>query len=285
MQVGIIPNNIKDKDLELTRRIMTWFKQKGQVVYTLEEIAHALGGAHIKGVEEKALYEKCDYLIAIGGDGTILSVAEKTCRKDIPLVGVNLGHLGFLADIEPQDIEDSLDKLVKGQYVIEKRMMLRAKVMSPDGVTKVFHALNDINVTRGSFSRIAEFEIRMANELIDIYPADGIIVSTPTGSTAYNLSAGGPILVPHAENYIITPICPHTIYSKSIILSQKDKIQISSLEEDKNMALSIDGQFKMYLTPAHIVEVEKSPYVTKLIKLSERKFFDILREKIVERRK
>ena len=163
--------------------------------------------------------------------------------------------------------------------------MLRATIITPEGETHVYHALNDINVTRGNFARLVEFEIRINNELCDIYPADGMIISSPTGSTAYNLSAGGPILVPHANTYVVTPICPHTLYAKSIMLSDQDTIQITTLEEAKDMALSIDGRLKMYLTPQHVVHVEKAPQVTKLMKLSERKFFDILREKIVERRR
>ena len=178
-----------------------------------------------------------------------------------------------------------MQKLLEGVYEIEERMMLKATIISPEDEKYVFHALNDINVTRGSFARLVEFEIRINNELCDIYPADGMIVSSPTGSTAYNLSAGGPILVPHANTYVVTPICPHTLYAKSIILSDHDTIQIATLEEAKDMALSIDGRLKMYLTPQHVVHIERATQVTKLIKLSERKFFDILREKIVERRR
>ena len=282
--IGIIPNRLKDTDLKVTERIATWFNKNNLSAYTTSDIAEHLE-AHTIAVSETELYDICDSLIVIGGDGTILSVAEAASIKDIPIVGVNLGRLGFLADIEPQEIEVSLQKLLEGVYEIEERMMLRATIISPEDEKYVFHALNDINVTRGSFARLVEFEIRINNELCDIYPADGMIVSSPTGSTAYNLSAGGPILVPHANTYVVTPICPHTLYAKSIILSDRDTIQIATLEEAKDMALSIDGRLKMYLTPQHVVHIERATQVTKLIKLSERKFFDILREKIVERRR
>lgn len=282
--IGIIPNRLKDTDLKVTERIATWFNKNNLSAYTTPDIAEHIQ-AHTIAVSEKELYEICDSLIVIGGDGTILSVAEVASIKDIPIVGVNLGRLGFLADIEPQEIEVSLQKLLEGVYEIEERMMLKATIISPEDEKYVFHALNDINVTRGSFARLVEFEIRINNELCDIYPADGMIVSSPTGSTAYNLSAGGPILVPHANTYVVTPICPHTLYAKSIILSDHDTIQIATLEEAKDMALSIDGRLKMYLTPQHVVHIERATQVTKLIKLSERKFFDILREKIVERRR
>ena len=205
--------------------------------------------------------------------------------RDIPILGINLGRLGFLADIEPYEIEEALERLILKQYKIEERMMLRATIIGANGEKNVFHALNDVNVTRGSFSRLVEFEICVNEELSDIYPADGVIVATPTGSTAYNLSAGGPIVVPQASTYIVTPICPHTIYSKSVILCDLDKVRIKTLEETKDMALSLDGKLKMYLTSQDEVHIERSPYVAKLIKISDRKFFEIIREKIVERRR
>lgn len=282
--IGIIPNLIKDKELTYTHQITEWLNRHEISPYMSREVADQVKG-NVIGVETERLYELCDSLIVIGGDGTILGAAEAASLKDIPIVGVNLGRLGFLADIEPYEIEDAMGKLIKGQYKIEERMMLRATIIGHNGEKSVFYALNEINVTRGSFSRLVEFEICINDELSDIYPADGVIVATPTGSTAYNLSAGGPIVVPHAQTYVVTPICPHTLYSKSIMLCQQDTVRIRTLEETKDMALSIDGKLKMYLTPQDVVCIERSPYVTKLIKISERKFFEILREKIVERRR
>lgn len=282
--IGIIPNLFKDKDLEVTLQITNWFNQQGIKPYLAEEIAHKIEAKTV-AVSEKELYEVCEGLIVIGGDGTILGVAEAASMRNIPILGINLGRLGFLADIEPYEIEEALGKLILKQYKIEERMMLRATIIGADGDKNVFHALNDVNVTRGSFSRLVEFEICVNDELSDIYPADGVIVATPTGSTAYNLSAGGPIVVPQANAYVVTPICPHTIYSKSIILCDQDKVRIKTLEETKDMALSLDGKLKMYLTSQDEVHIERSPYVAKLIKISDRKFFEILREKIVERRR
>lgn len=282
--IGIIPNLMKDKDLKYTQHITNWLNRNEIAPYMAREVAEKIAG-QATGVEVERLYELCDCLIVIGGDGTILGVAEAASLKDIPIVGVNLGRLGFLADIEPDEIEDAMGKLIKQQYKIQERMMLRATIVGHNGEKSVFYALNEINVTRGSFSRLVEFEICINDELSDIYPADGVIVATPTGSTAYNLSAGGPIVVPHAQTYVVTPICPHTLYSKSIMLCEQDTVRIRTLEETKDMALSIDGKLKMYLTPQDEVYIERSPYVTKLIKISERKFFEILREKIVERRR
>ena len=283
-QIGIIPNLIKDKDLEATKRITNLLNQHGIAPYMEREVAEKIDG-EVLGVEPDRLYDLCDSLIVIGGDGTILGVAAAASMKDIPIVGVNLGRLGFLADIEPDEIEDALEKLINEQYKIEERMMLKATITDVNGEKNVFYALNEITVTRGNFSRLVEFEIYVNDELSDIFPADGVIVSTPTGSTAYNLSAGGPIVVPLAQTYVVTPICPHTMHSKSVMLCKEDKVCINTLEETKDMALSMDGKLKMYLTPQDEVHIECSPYVTKLIKISDRKFFEILREKIVERRR
>jgi NAD+ kinase len=283
--IGIVPNLLKDTHLETTQMIADWLVNEGFNVYAAKHIVEQVRSIPFS-VDEDEIYRLCDIIIAIGGDGTILSVAEKAYLADVPIVGVNLGRLGFLADIEQADVITSLGKLINNDYHIEERMMLKAKIIDPNGQEHVFHALNDVNITRGSFPRIAEFEILINGEFCDVYPADGIIASTPTGSTAYNLSAGGPIVVPHAKTYIVTPICPHTIYSRSIIIASEDSIQIKICNDGPiNMELSVDGKMKMYLTPNHFIQIERSPYVTRLIKLSELKFFEILRKKIVERRR
>lgn len=281
--IGVVPNRVKDIDLKVTHHIAEWLNQHGHAPYMTSLVAKEMT-EQVISVETDELYKTCDALIVVGGDGTILGEAQAASREDLPIVGVNLGRIGFLADIEMEEVDKALEKLLAGDYQIEERMMLQATIIGPDGHEEVFHALNDINITRGSFSRIVEFEISVNEELCDIYRADGIIVATPTGSTAYNLSAGGPIVVPHAHTYVVTPICPHTIYSKSIMLCAEDRVCIKTLEETKDMALSIDGKQSAYLTPQHELYVQKSPYVTRLIKISERKFFEILRQKIVERR-
>lgn len=281
--IGVVPNLFKDSNLDISGQITSWLNAHGLKPYMAHEEASKMK-EEVIAVDKEKLYELCEALIVVGGDGTILSEAEKASQNNLPIIGVNMGRLGFLADIEMGDIDKALEKLLTGQYKIEKRMMLKATAVAPDGTKNVFHALNDINVTRSNYSRIVEFEIRVNDELSDIYRADGVIIASPTGSTAYNLSAGGPIVVPHADTYVVTPICPHTIYSKSIMLCKEDKVRIKTLEEAKDMALSIDGQFKMHITPQYEVYIERSPYVTQLIKISDRKFFEILRQKIVERR-
>ena len=282
-KIGIMPNLLRDTELTTTKVIVDWLKDKGFSSYVTAHIGAKIGEESTW--TEEQIYNECDAIIAIGGDGTILDVAQKACLYDVPILGVNLGRLGFLADVETSDVHELLEKLLDEEVQIEERMMLRAKVIEPSGQEHYFYALNDINITRGSGSRITEFELRVNDSLLDVYPADGVIVATPTGSTAYNLSAGGPIVIPYADNIIITPICPHTIYSRAIIVTGTDKLKIHTYNyENPHMALTAYGQSKMYITPAHNIQIDKSPYKVKLIKLSELNFFDILRKKIVERR-
>lgn len=283
--IGIIPNLARDKKLHTTKKLISRLKEKDLSVYVSKQIASYLQDEAI-GIEEEELYKECDVIIAIGGDGTILSIAQNASLSDVPILGINLGRLGFLADIEIDDIDDLIEKLLNEDYTIEERMMLQAKVTKPDEKEEIFYAVNDVTVTRGSFSRMEDFEIYSNNELVDIYPADGILIATPTGSTAYNLSAGGPIIVPTAKALIVTPICPHTIYSRTIIMSHLDVIHIKTCNyEGTAMQLCVDGKPKVDITPKHDVEVTQSPYVLKLVKTSHLSFFEILRKKIVERRK
>lgn len=282
--IGVIPNLLKDSELSMTKIVVDWLQEHQFNVALTSHIATLLQD-DLQGVDETQLYQSCDAIIAIGGDGTILGVAQKASVYNVPIIGVNLGRLGFLADIDATSVIPLLEKILKEEYTIEERMMLKLKVIDPKGEESIFYALNDVNITRGSYSRITEFEIKVNDNLLDIYPADGIIVATPTGSTAYSLSAGGPIIMPHTQNILITPICPHTIYSRSVIVSDKDYITIHTNNYDgTQMELGVDGQMKMVINPNHFIHIEKASYTTKLIKLSELHFFDILRKKLVERR-
>lgn len=283
-KIGIIPNLLKDVDLHITNQVADWLKNQGFQVYVASHIGQKLQSDYIE-VEEEDIYTRCEAIIAIGGDGTILGIAQKACLYSMPIIGINLGRLGFLADIETERVEELLAKLLKDDYYLEERMMLMVKIIEPSGEVQRYYALNDVSVTRGSCSRITEFEMLVNDAFSDIYAADGVLVATPTGSTGYNLSAGGPIVTPGAKTMLITPICPHTIYSRTIVLSDTDKVQIKTHNFDgTQLELAVDGQTKVYITPRHQIEIEKAPYTTKLIKLSERHFFEILRKKIVERR-
>lgn len=283
-KIGIIPNIIKDEQLEMTQKVIEWFEVHQFQVAVTSSISQMLNRKEI-GLEEDVLYKTSDCIVVLGGDGTLLGVAQKAAMEQVPIIGVNLGRLGFLTDVEKDTALISFEKFVSGNYYIEKRMMLEVNIISGGQVTHQFSGLNDVSVTRDSYSRMIDYSICVNGQYVDLYPADGIIVSTPTGSTAYNLSAGGPIIDPNANIMVITPICPHTIYSRSIIVCEEDTIDIRIPElQGASVGVSVDGKNAYHITQGDTIRVSKSKLEVQLIKLSEYNFYDILRTKIVERR-
>ncbi|MBE3579570.1 MAG: NAD(+)/NADH kinase [Caldanaerobacter subterraneus] len=281
-KVGVIPNINKDKDLEITKSVVNWLLDHGSEPY-LNEIVAARIGYEKQGKKANEIYSKSDFLIALGGDGTILNVARLCAPFGTPILAVNLGHLGFLTEIDASELFPSLEKIYKGEYAIEKRMMLEANVVKNDMEVINFRALNDIVITRGAFSRMARIKAYVNDNYVDTYLADGVIVSTPTGSTAYSLSAGGPIVYPTVEVIIITPICPHTLYSRSIVVSPDDVIRLEITEENQDLMITTDGQQGYKIDYRDVIYIKKSNEYTNLIKVKNSNFFDLLRDKLTER--
>ncbi|NLI88823.1 MAG: NAD(+)/NADH kinase [Epulopiscium sp.] len=283
-RIGIIPNIIKDEKLAMTQKSLGWFEDNGFKVQVTPTIGRQLKRNDIS-VEENELYASSDAIVVLGGDGTLLGVAKKAALKEVPIIGVNLGRLGFLTDIEKDTALTSFEKLLTGDFYIEHRMMLEVSIISQDSKEQKFLALNDVSITRDSYTRMINYGIYINGQYADVYPADGVIVATPTGSTAYSLSAGGPIVDPKANIMVVTPICPHTIYSRSMIVSEQDTVEIIIPKlQGGSVGVSIDGQKVYSIKPKDIVKVSKSKTTSRLLKLSECNFYDILRNKIVERR-
>ncbi|HBT48707.1 MAG: putative inorganic polyphosphate/ATP-NAD kinase [Caldanaerobacter subterraneus] len=281
-KVGVIPNINKDKDLEVTKSVVNWLLDHGSEPY-LNEIVAARIGYEKHGKKANEIYSKSDFLIALGGDGTILNVARLCAPFGTPILAVNLGHLGFLTEIDASELFPSLEKIYKGEYAIEKRMMLEANVVKNDMEVINFRALNDIVITRGAFSRMARIKAYVNDNYVDTYLADGVIVATPTGSTAYSLSAGGPIVYPTVEVIIITPICPHTLYSRSIVVSPDDVMRLEIAEENQDLMITTDGQQGYKIDYRDVIYIKKSNEYTNLIKVKNSNFFDLLRDKLTER--
>jgi len=278
-KVGIVPNLSKDSNLEFTSKIIEWIENAGGTVY-LNEVASSKLDRLDLASRASTMYKEVDFVIVLGGDGTLLSVARQVAMNETPILGVNLGHLGFLAEVEVKDLYSALEKVMKGNYVIEKRMMLEANVIKDNIQTETFYALNDIGITKGSFSRIVKLETYVNNCLVDIYPADGLIISSPTGSTAYSLSAGGPIVNPDMSLLIITPICPHTLYSRSIVISDKETVRIEVQDNYHDVMLTIDGQQGYKLKGGDVITVTKADFCANLIKITDKCFYDLLRKKL-----
>lgn len=283
MNVGIISNLDKDENLEITRNIIDWFKNKQINIFYDDQISAELSITEARYCNDD-LFKKSDLIVVLGGDGTLLNVARQASCNQVPLFGINLGHLGFLTETEVDDMYAAFERLIIGDYKIEKRLMLEAFVEDDNQSTRNFIALNDIVITKGNFARIVSYSFYVNDNFVDLLTADGIVVSSPTGSTAYSLSAGGPIVAPDVDALIVTPICPHTLHSRPIIVSSNDLVRVAvSKSNNTDIIMTVDGQEGIRLKPGDIVTVKKSRYYANLVKLNDRNFFDVLRGKMSER--
>lgn len=282
LKIGIIPNMEKDKDLILTGNITKWLIEKKAEVMLNKNISTLLAKPEL-GFTNEEIFGAADMIIVLGGDGTLLNIARQSASYEVPLFGINLGHLGFLTEVEAEDMYPALEKVISGEYEIEKRMMLEATVEKDSIQLEKSIALNDVGITKGPFSRIISLGIYINDNFVDLYSADGIVISSPTGSTAYSLSAGGPIVSPDVKVLIITPICPHTLHSRSIVVSNEDVVKIEVCENNTEVMLTLDGQQGYKVKSGDIVTVRQSQYYTNLVKLRGRSFFQVLRQKMSER--
>ncbi len=281
--IGIIVNVEKPDINQITAHIVSWLENNGIKVY-VNIVGDLCGTTQMQTCTEKELIENCQCVIVLGGDGTLLHSARLIAAGDIPIFGVNLGQLGFLTEIELNDLTPALEKLVSGEYRIEERMMIQATVYRNGKEISKFYGLNDAVITKGAFARLIRLKTYVNNEYVDIYPADGLIISSPTGSTAYSLSAGGPLVVPNLELMIVTPICPHTLSSRPLVVDRDSIIKVELQSTQAEIMLTIDGQRGHSLKSFDEIIVQKSPHNAKFIKLSNRGFYEILRKKLKEGR-
>ena len=225
-----------------------------------------------------------DVLVVLGGDGSLIGVARKFASHNIPILGINLGRLGYLVELEKHDIE-ALKCLFDENYRIEERIMLKATVTRDGKEVFSTHALNDAVIAKGTVSRMIHITVSADEQFVSQYDADGLVVATPTGSTAYSMSAGGTVVAPELNVLLLTPICPHTFSAKPVIVSDKQIIKVEAKAVNQSSAvLTADGQESFVLEEGDVVTLKKSKYTTKLIRLSERNFFHILKHKLEENR-
>ncbi len=227
------------------------------------------------------VYAEADILVILGGDGTILEAARRAALTKTPILGINLGRLGFMAELEMDEL-GLLDRLFDGGYRIDERAMLGVEMIDTKGQRKLASfALNDAVVTGGSVARIVDLELLEGGERVTTYRADGLIVATPTGSTAYSLSAGGAICDPSLACFCVTPICPHSLTGRPLIFPDSATIEVRNIcEREKNLFLTIDGRTNYELSRGEVVRITKSERTTKLITLRERSFYNVLRQKL-----
>ncbi len=273
--VAIIPNRIKDKEFQILRRVIRTLEKRVKVIVDISGCGKidGLRALQRRGAE---VYKRADCVIGLGGDGTLLSMAPKASQYNKPMFGVNLGRVGFLSSVEVDDFEEKWNQIMRGEYRIESRMMLETDFQSRKRT-----ALNDVVITRETFSRMIELQIHVDGTMVDSYMADGIIIATPTGSTAYSLSAGGPVVHPNMDTILITPICPHDLYARPIVLPADRAVSIKIGSTYRYTAkITIDGRHDKAMTCGDELFVTRAPRVCQLIKVDGKSFYDIVREKI-----
>ncbi len=279
----VITNPTKDAELRTARSIKDYLTKHGKTC--IVDVGMKKPGKERYTYKEQVKPD-VDCIIVLGGDGTLLQAAVDLADRDIPFLGINLGTLGFLAEINRSGTEDALDKLIRGEYEIEKRMMISGQSFGKMGEKDHARALNDIVITRKGSLQILNFNIYVNGQFLHHYHADGMIVSTPTGSTGYNLSTGGPIVEPKAELILLSPICPHSMHSRSIVLSPEDTVTVgieSSRDgEIQEVEAIFDGCHKTTLCTGERIEIKKSDKTTGIVKLSQVSFLEVLHRKMID---
>lgn len=286
----IITNNDKDKDYAVSNRIKGYMESQGKVCYIAKPAANHVN-EYDPYIDADAVDDDTDLALVLGGDGTIIQAANDLVYKNIPLLGINLGTLGFMAEVEQDNMIPVFEKLFKDEYTIDTRMMLRGDVMHYTTYSNSCyqgHALNDIVISKRGLCRIITVKVYVNDRLMDTYLCDGLVVSTPTGSTGYNLSAGGPIVFPGIEAIMITAICPHTLNNRCIMVSPKDKVVLvlgkskTSVNDEANVIF--DGRLVRNIDSGDCIEITRANEVTDIVKVSDTSFYDVVREKILKGR-
>ena len=285
--IGIISNNEKQKALEVAKDVYDRLISKNIEVLLPDEDFFPKKYS-LPAVSRDVFAAKSEMFLSVGGDGTFLRAAKHSFENETPVLGINVGNLGFLTEIDTANISETLDGLIKGNYHTEKRMLLEGKLFKKDHPVKDTGlpdlALNEFAITRSMDEKVIRMEIIVNDVSIKKLAADGIIIATPTGSTAYSLSAGGPVVEPQAESIIITPICPHTLFSRSIILGKDKELKVKLSSGNKRDMLSVDGKTVSLKDPSqYVLRVTRAKKDLNLVSFNPNAFFKVFKEKFIER--
>lgn len=283
MIFGIAGNLRKEGIPTIAQKLIQRF-EKEDVGYVVEQSLVDLLRRRLKlklrarqAISDKKLPASCDILISLGGDGTMLRLARQVAERGTPILGVNLGKLGFLAEVSLESLDDCLAEILKGDYLIAERMMLQAATSKS---SKTYIALNDIVVDKFGTSRVLDFETYVDSEYLATFTADGIILSTPTGSTAYALANGGPIVTPQNQSITISPICPHSLTARPVIVPDDSVIRIKVASAMHRVHLTADGQDEVFVRPPTEISIRKAPFTARLVKRRNTSYYDLLRKKL-----
>jgi len=292
-RIGIIAKKNKPEAVSIARSLVEWLQPKKIEVYIEEEMGRLLftsdpslrvglplSDAYINSVERSDIPDHVEMVIVLGGDGTLLSVARLVGVHEVPILGVNLGGLGFLTEITLEELYRVLERVIQGDFITDERVVLNAAVIRKGERMAEFIVLNDAVINKGALARIIDLETTINEEYLTTFKSDGLIISTPTGSTAYNLSAGGPIVYPSLHCIIITPICSHTLTNRPIMVPDDVEIRAILKTKQQEVILTLDGQQGFSLEFEDVVEVRKAEGRILLIKSPYRHYFEVLREKL-----
>ena len=277
VKIGIICKTGVPEPAEILKELLPWLRQKGCETYVDNETAGIL---NIEGTPRSQIPSLAEVIIVLGGDGTMLSVARLVGEKGVPILGINIGGLGFLTAVQKGELHEVIAKVLAEECSVEERIMLTACVFRHSECIAEYIVMNDVVVNKGALARIIDLETYIDHNYVATFKADGLIVSTPTGSTGYALSAGGPILYPTLNSIILAPICPHTLTNRPIVLPDNVMIEIVFRSLNEDVFLTLDGQVGFSLRQNDTVEVKKSEFKTKLFVPCERDYFQILRMKL-----
>lgn len=282
MKIALLPNLTRDTDGQITKEICSWLRQYGAEYACQEEDRFVFGDVpDMKTFPFEELVPWCNAIITVGGDGSMLRAAKSTVQYGKPILCINAGRLAFMAGLERNELE-LLKSLIDGDYRTESRMLLNVKLLRNGRVLKEENIINDVAVCRGSKVKIIDLDVSCDGRLINTYRADGVVVSTPTGSSAYNLAAGGPVLNPSMTGIVVTPICPQSLFARSIVFSADNRLSINISKDSrcKDVVVSLDGGESVKVMEGDVISVTRSEYDAQFIRIKTDPFFEILNTKL-----
>lgn len=275
-RVGITAKSHSREAVRTAGELVDWLGRRGLETFLDEKVARAAGVGDISSYVPGETY---DLVVVLGGDGTLLSVAREL-RPGVPVLGVNMGNLGFLSEVGREQLYPALVEVLAGRFEVDDRVRFTVRLVRSGGSESEFHVLNDVVIAKSALSRIIELTLRVDGQLVATYRSDGLIVSTPTGSTAYNLSAGGPIVSPTLPVCVLTPICPHTFSLRPLVVPDRSVVEITLDTQREEVYLTLDGQEGTSLGFRDRIEVTRSPHAISLVRVDSHSFYDGLREKL-----
>jgi NAD+ kinase len=278
---GLVVNLNKKEVGQLVRQITQWLEDRGCEVMIKEDTAQILDLSRL-GVSQEQLFGQAECVVVFGGDGTMLWTARKVAKSGTPIIGINMGHLGFLTEIDIPEALADLGKILDGHYFVEERMMLEASVYREGKIVESSVGLNEAVISKGAIARLIHLEAYVNDKLVNKYHADGLIIASPTGSTAYSLSAGGPLVMPDHDLILLTPICPHTLWSRPIVIAPDSIIKVVIIADGGAVTLTMDGQYVFRLRQYDEIIIRRASRKAKFIRILGRNFFEVLRNKLRE---